>query len=57
MKIAQSIYFPHLVQLYDILENDRYIFLIMEFLEGGELYDHIVSSKRLSEDEAFEYFF
>ena len=57
MKIAQSIHFPHLVQLYDILENDRYIFLIMEFLEGGELYDHIVSSKRLSEEEAFEYFF
>lgn len=29
----------------------------MEFLEGGELYDHIVSNKRLSEEDAFKFFF
>ena len=39
-----------------MLETDKYIFLIMEYLEGGELYDYIVASKRLSEQEAFKFF-
>ena len=56
LKISQTILHPHLVQLYDMLETDGYIFLIMEYLKGGELYDYIVSKKRLSEQETFSYF-
>jgi serine/threonine protein kinase len=56
LRIAQSIAHPHLVQLYHLLETNEYIFLIMEFLPGGELYDYIVSQKRLSEEETFMYF-
>ncbi len=39
-----------------MLETDGYIFLIMEYLEGGELYDHIVSQRKLTEIESFSYF-
>lgn len=56
LRIAQSISHPHLVQLYHLLETNEYIFLIMEFLPGGELYDYIVSQKRLGEEEAFLFF-
>lgn len=56
LKISQTILHPHLVQLYDMLETENHIFLIMEFLEGGELYDYIVSKRRLTEPEAFLYF-
>lgn len=47
LKISQAIKHPHLVHLYDMLETDGYIFLIMEFLEGGELYNYIVEKDRL----------
>lgn len=43
LTISQTILHPHLVHLYDIIETDGYIFLIMEYLEGGELYDFIVA--------------
>lgn len=56
LKISQTILHPHLVQLYDMLETENHIFLIMEYLEGGELYDYIVSKRRLTEPEAFLYF-
>ena len=56
LKIAQSISHPHLVQLYHLLETTEYVFLVMEFLPGGELYDHIVSKKKLSEEECFLFF-
>lgn len=53
LKIAQSISHPHLVQLYHLLETSEYVFLVMEYLQGGELYDYIVSKKRLNEEECF----
>jgi 5'-AMP-activated protein kinase catalytic alpha subunit len=56
LKISQTINHPHLVKLYDMLETEQYIFLVMEFLSGGELYDHIVQRKRLTEIETFNYF-
>ena len=56
LKISQTINHPHLVKLYDMLETEQYIFLVMEFLGGGELYDHIVQRKRLTEIETFNYF-
>lgn len=49
LTISQTIMHPHLVHLFDILETDGYIFLVMEYLEGGELYDYIVSSNKLDE--------
>lgn len=55
LKIAQSISHPHLVQLFHLLETKEYVFLIMEYLPGGELYDLIVSRKKLTEEEAFLY--
>lgn len=39
-----------------MLETEQYIFLIMEYLGGGELYDHIVKNKKLNETDTFNYF-
>jgi len=39
-----------------MLETEQYIFLIMEYLGGGELYDHIVNLKKLSEMDTFKFF-
>jgi len=35
-----------------MIENNDYLYLIMEYCSGGELFQHIVKSRRLKEDEA-----
>lgn len=43
---------PVVVQLYEIIESEKELYLIMEYARGGELFDHIVSHKRVREKEA-----
>lgn len=33
---------PSIVQLYEIIETPKQLFLVMEFAENGELFDYIV---------------
>lgn len=40
------------VQLYEIIESEKELFLIMEYARGGELFEHIVSHKRVREKDA-----
>ena len=35
-----------------MIENNDYLYLIMEYCSGGELFQHIVKNRRLSEEEA-----
>ncbi|KAH9414551.1 hypothetical protein DERP_008747 [Dermatophagoides pteronyssinus] len=42
---------PNIVQLLQYEENDQYIYLIMEYCSGGELFDHLLSKHRLHESE------
>ncbi|KAF8859414.1 Pkinase-domain-containing protein [Acephala macrosclerotiorum] len=53
MKLIQH---PNIMKLYDIWENRTEIYLVLEFLENGELFDRISSVGRLCEEEAMKYF-
>ncbi|KAL9644043.1 hypothetical protein ABK040_005511 [Willaertia magna] len=46
----------HVIRLYDVLQTKKYLFLIMEYVEGGELFDYIVERGRLTIEEAFHFF-
>ncbi len=46
----------NVMKLYDVWENDTDLFLIMEYIEGGELFDYLVSKGLLHEREAVEFF-
>jgi 5'-AMP-activated protein kinase, catalytic alpha subunit len=35
-----------------MIENNDYLYLIMEYCSGGELFQHIVKNRRLKEEEA-----
>lgn len=35
-----------------LIENNEYLYLIMEYCSGGELFQHIVKNRRLKETEA-----
>jgi len=47
---------PHLIKLFDVLQTRKYLFLIIEYVEGGELFDYIVQKGKLTEQEAFHFF-
>ena len=42
---------PNIVQFYEVLETDAKIYLVMEHLSAGELYDYILDQGKLSEEE------
>ncbi|KAL9092796.1 MAG: hypothetical protein Q9165_004214 [Trypethelium subeluteriae] len=42
----------NIVRLYDIWENRNELYLIMEYVKGGELFTHIDENRGLDEDEA-----
>ena len=50
--ILKKVRHPQVVQLYEMIENHDYLYLIMEYCSGGELFQHIVKNRRLKEDEA-----
>ncbi|EAN32172.2 Protein kinase domain protein [Theileria parva strain Muguga] len=52
----QGSYHRNIIQLYDIIDTPDTIFLIMEYVDGGELFDYISQNSRLSEVEAIRIF-
>ncbi|KAL5531531.1 hypothetical protein ACEPAG_4408 [Sanghuangporus baumii] len=47
---------PNIMHLYDVWETSGELYLILEYVEGGELFDYIIERGRLSETEALDYF-
>ena len=54
--ILKIVRHPCVVQLYEIIETQKQLYLIMEFANGGELFDFIVEQQRVEEREACYYF-
>lgn len=50
--ILKIVRHPHVVQLYEIIETKKEIYIVTEYAEGGELFDFIVKRKRLDESLA-----
>jgi 5'-AMP-activated protein kinase catalytic alpha subunit len=46
----------HIVQLIEVLKSDTDLYLVMELVQSGELFDLIVTKSKLDEDEARHYF-
>ena len=52
LKIAKH---PNIIKLYDVYENDKYIYIIMEYCLGGDLFSYIEKRNfKLSEERAAE---
>nr|UXY87106.1 kin/snf1 [Cryptomonas sp.] len=47
---------PHIIRLYEVINTPSDIFVVTEYITGGELFDYIVEHGRLSEDEARRFF-
>lgn len=47
---------PHIIKLYQVISTPSDIFMIMEYVSGGELFDYIVKRGKLKEHEARKFF-
>ena len=52
IQILKQLDHPNIIKLIDIFEDEKYLFLVIELMEGGELNDII--GDRLKEDDAKE---
>ncbi|GFX48367.1 5'-AMP-activated protein kinase catalytic subunit alpha-2 [Trichonephila clavipes] len=47
---------PHIIKLYQVISTPTDIFMIMEYVSGGELFDYIVKHGKLKEADARRFF-
>eukprot|EP00262_Sarcandra_glabra_P022221 TRINITY_DN9779_c0_g1_i2.p1 TRINITY_DN9779_c0_g1~~TRINITY_DN9779_c0_g1_i2.p1 ORF type:complete len:441 (+),score=91.21 TRINITY_DN9779_c0_g1_i2:217-1539(+) len=47
---------PNVVKLYEVMASKTKIYIVLEFVDGGELFDKIANHGRLREDDARRYF-
>ncbi|KAG1359486.1 Serine/threonine protein kinase OSK1 [Cocos nucifera] len=56
IKILRLFMHPHIIRLYEVIETQTDIYVVMEYVKSGELFDYIVEKGRLQEDEARRFF-
>lgn len=52
IKTLRSLQHPNIIQLYDVYITEDKIYIIMELMNGGELFDYVVQKGTLTEEEA-----
>jgi calcium-dependent protein kinase len=43
---------PHIIKFYGTYKDHKYYHIVMEFCEGGELFEHLISVGKFSEADA-----
>jgi serine/threonine protein kinase len=56
ISIMKLVRHPNVVRLHEVLASRKKIFIILEFITGGELFDKIIRHGRLNEADAHKYF-
>ncbi|KAL7526644.1 hypothetical protein ACHAXR_001578, partial [Thalassiosira sp. AJA248-18] len=52
IKTLRSLQHPNIIQLYDVYITEEKIYIVMELMSGGELFDYVVQKGTLTEEEA-----
>ncbi|KAH8113869.1 kinase-like domain-containing protein [Phellopilus nigrolimitatus] len=47
---------PNVVRIYDVFEGDKELFLVLEYVDGGELFDYLVNHGRMEPHKGLCYF-
>lgn len=50
--IMKTIDHPNIVKLFEVIETDNTLYLVMEYASGGEVFDYLVAHGRMKEKEA-----
>ena len=51
LMIIRSLDHPNIVKYYETFEDSKYLHVVMELCEGGDLFDHVIAQMCLTEDE------
>ena len=54
--ILKIVRHKNIIKLYELMETPNKIYLVMEYCNGGELFDYIVSKQHLTERQACRFF-
>ncbi|XP_024116384.1 MAP/microtubule affinity-regulating kinase 4 isoform X1 [Oryzias melastigma] len=52
VRIMKGLNHPNIVKLFEVIETDKTLYLVMEYASGGEVFDYLVSHGRMKEVEA-----
>ncbi|KAM9728422.1 MAP/microtubule affinity-regulating kinase 4 isoform 4-T5 [Menidia menidia] len=52
VRIMKGLNHPNIVQLFEVIETEKTLYLVMEYASGGEVFDYLVSHGRMKEVEA-----
>uniref|UniRef100_A0A673ZQY1 non-specific serine/threonine protein kinase n=1 Tax=Salmo trutta TaxID=8032 RepID=A0A673ZQY1_SALTR len=52
VQIMKMLRHPHIIRLYQVMENEKMIYLVTEYASGGEIFDHLVAHGRMAEKDA-----
>lgn len=52
VRIMKSINHLNMIRLYEVMETERYLYLVMEYASKGEIFDLLIKQGRLNEKEA-----
>ena len=56
IRIMKNMYHNNIVHLYQVIENPRELFIVMEYISGKELFDYIIHKKHLDELESCKFY-
>lgn len=52
VRIMKMLDHPNIVKLFQVIETDKTLYLVMEYASGGEVFDYLVLHGRMKEKEA-----
>jgi MAP/microtubule affinity-regulating kinase len=56
VRLMKLLHHPHIIHVDEVFEDEDQIYIVMEYANGGELFDYIVSKGLLKEKEARFFF-
>ncbi|RCI03649.1 hypothetical protein CU098_002098, partial [Rhizopus stolonifer] len=56
ISVLRVLHHPNIVELYDVIETEKYIGIILQCATGGELFDYILAHRYLKEKDASRLF-
>ena len=56
ISILKIVRHNNIIKLYEVMETPQKIYLVMEYCDGGEMFDYIVSKQHLTEEQSCAFF-